>query len=67
MGSQPDRARLMQAIDLLPRRERLILELFYVENLTTAEVAAVLDLEIRDVLLHHAAAMTLLRSILVAA
>lgn len=62
INSQADGARSMQAIDLVPRRERLVLELFYVEDLTTTEVAAVLDMEIRDVLLSHAAAMTLLRS-----
>lgn len=56
-----DRTRLTKAIELLPQRERLVLGLFYFEELTVLEVAAVLDLEIREVLLHHAGAMILLR------
>ena len=56
-----DRTRLTSAIELLPQRERLVLALFYVEELTVLEAAAVLDLGIRDVLLYHAGAMTLLR------
>lgn len=59
--SRTDRARLEQVIDQLPSRERLLLWLVYIEDLTVLEVAAVLDLEIRDVLLSHAEAMTLLR------
>lgn len=62
--SQADPTRLADALALLPERERLILALFYTEDLTVLEVAAVLDIEIREVLLYHAGAIVLLRDLL---
>lgn len=61
VASSGDHTRLAHVVAVLPQRERIVLELFYVEQLTVIEVAAVLDLEIRDVLLHHAGAMALIR------
>lgn len=59
--STADRTRLARAIELLLHRERLVLALFYVEELSVIKVASVLDMEIRHVLLCRAGTMTLLR------
>ena len=53
---------LVNAIDLLPNQERLVLTLRYYEELTIKEISAVLEIESSEVRRLHAAAVKRLAS-----
>jgi len=56
--------KLKQAIDQLPEKERLVLSLYYYEELTMKEVGRVLDLTESRVCQLHAQAVLRLRSVI---
>jgi RNA polymerase sigma factor for flagellar operon FliA len=58
------RDRLMLAIDALPERERLVLTLYYYEELTMKEIALTLDLVESRISQIHSSAVLRLRSAL---
>lgn len=59
-----DREQLQQALDALPERYRLVLVMFYYENLAYKEIAEKLDLPIGTVMSRLARAKGLLRTCL---
>ena len=52
-SSQPRRQQVARTIHLLNRRQRLVLALYYVEDLTTQEIGAVLSIPDLEVLRLH--------------
>lgn len=59
-----DRAKLAEALEILPSDHRLLLAMLYVEGCTLSETALVLDMTVSDVLTRHAVAMNLVREVL---
>ena len=66
LGTLPvaERAKLAAALEILPPNDQLLLAMFYIEDLTLAEVALALDMTASDVLAQHAVAMIMIRGLL---